>query len=244
MLARSSLSHLPLSFEAVSFHADHRRLIDALSFVIPEGGLTVLLGPNGAGKSLTLRLANGLLKPSSGRVHYAHAIGHGGGQLGHAIVFQKPVMLRRSALANISHALISAGLNRSASEAQAFEALDRFGLADFAHRPARLMSGGEQQRLAIARAVALKPQILFLDEPTSQLDPSAVRLIEAMLLSLKAEGMTLVMSTHDLGQARRLADRVLFLHQGQLLEDSPAASFFAAPQTDKARAFLAGDLIW
>ena len=168
------------------------------------------------------------------------------GQLGHAIVFQKPVMLRRSALANITHALTAAGLERkrcqrdtSFSGAGAVRSRRILPIG----RPASCQ-GGEQQRLAIARAVALKPQILFLDEPTSQLDPAAVRLIEAMLLTLKGDGMTLVMSTHDLGQAKRLADRVLFLHQGRLVEDSPAPVFFASPQTDTARAFLAGDLIW
>jgi len=123
-------------------------------------------------------------------------------------------------------------------------ALQRFGLEPLAGRAARLLSGGEQQRLAMARAWALKPEVLFLDEPCSQLDPGASRSIEAMILDFSGEGMTIVMTTHDLGQARRLAEEVAFLHHGRLVECGPAADFFAAPRSSEARAFLAGDLLW
>ena len=138
----------------------------------------------------------------------------------------------------------AAGANSAERKARAAQALQRFGLAERAAQPARLLSGGEQQRLAIARAWALRPELLFLDEPTSQLDPAATRQIEELLSGLVAEGITVMMSTHDLGQARRLADRVLFLHRGRLVEDALAKDFFAGPASAEARAFLAGELLW
>lgn len=238
----SATSILPLTVEAAAFSGEGKLLVEPNSFIIPAGGLTVLLGPNGAGKSLTLRLCHGLLKPSRGAVRWA--AGAEGRAKRHAMVFQKPIMLRRSVEANITHALAAAGSNGAERKARAARALQHFGLNERASQPARLLSGGEQQRLAIARARALRPELLFLDEPTSQLDPAATRQIEELLSGLVAEGITVMMSTHDLGQARRLADRVLFLHRGRLVEDAPAKDFFAEPQSAEARAFLAGELLW
>jgi len=238
----SPTSILPLTVEAAAFSGDGKLLVEPNSFTIPAGGLTVLLGPNGAGKSLTLRLCHGLLTPSRGAVRWA--AGADGRAKRHAMVFQKPIMLRRSVEANITHALAAAGATGPERKARAAQALQRFGLAERASQPARLLSGGEQQRLAIARAWALRPELLFLDEPTSQLDPAATRQIEELLSGLVAEGITVMMSTHDLGQARRLADRVLFLHRGRLVEDAPAKDFFAGPHSAEARAFLAGELLW
>jgi tungstate transport system ATP-binding protein len=241
---RDTTSILPLVVEGLVFEAGGKRLVDAISFTVPRGGLTVILGPNGSGKSLTLRLCHGLLAPTAGRIGWGAADGVVAGTKRHAMVFQKPVMLRRSALANVVHALAAAGMARSERQAAAPAALARFGLAEIADRPARLLSGGEQQRLAIARAAALRPEVLFLDEPSSQLDPGATRQIEEMLAAMKAEGVTLVMATHDMGQARRLADRVLFLNRGRLIEDRPASEFFAGPASAEARAFIAGELLW
>lgn len=238
----SPTSILPLTVEAAAFSGNGKLLVEPNSFIIPAGGLTVLLGPNGAGKSLTLRLCHGLLTPSRGAVRWA--AGAEGRSKRHAMVFQKPIMLRRSVEANITHALAAAGANSTKRKARAAQALQRFGLAERASQPARLLSGGEQQRLAIARAWALQPELLFLDEPTSQLDPAATRQIEDLLSGLVAEGITVMMSTHDLGQARRLADRVLFLHRGRLVEDAPGKDFFAGPHSAEARAFLAGELLW
>lgn len=225
---------LPLHVDGVSFIREDQRLLDSVSFSIAKGGITAIIGPNGAGKSLLLRLCNGLIEPSEGGVRWMHDA-----PLRHAMVFQRPVMLRRSVRANIAHTLKAAGRD----PAQADAALARFGLTPLADRPARLLSGGEQQRLAIARAWALSPEVMFLDEPSSQLDPGSTREIETMLTALAAEGLTLVMTTHDLGQARRLAGRVLFLHRGRLIEDAPAPGFFAAPATLEAQAFLAGELL-
>jgi tungstate transport system ATP-binding protein len=241
---RDAASILPLRVDGLCFEAGGRRLVDDVSFSLPSGGITAVIGPNGSGKSLTLRLCHGLIAPTGGRISWASPAGEVGRAKRHAMVFQKPVMLRRSARSNIIHALAAGGVSWRARRARADEALTRFGLAALADRPARLMSGGEQQRLAIARAWTLRPEVLFLDEPTSQLDPGATRQIEEMLATLKAEGVTLVMATHDMGQVRRLADRVLFLNRGRLVEDAAKRTFFDTPASAEAPAFVAGDLIW
>jgi tungstate transport system ATP-binding protein len=235
-------SILPLRVEGLTFRRDGRALLDQVSFTLPKGGITLVIGPNGAGKSLLLRLCHGLIEPSHGAVQWAMPAGAMAGRRRHAMVFQRPVMLRRSVRANLLHALAAAGFGDR--DRRADTALARFGLADFADRPARLLSGGEQQRLAIARGWALEPEVMFLDEPSSQLDPGATRQIETEIAALAAEGMTILMTSHDLGQVRRLADRVLFLCAGRLLEAGPAASLLAGPATPEARAFLAGDLLW
>ncbi|MBL8587200.1 MAG: ATP-binding cassette domain-containing protein [Methylobacteriaceae bacterium] len=241
---REAASILPLAVEGLAYAAGGARLIAEVSFTLPAGGVVAVLGSNGAGKSLLLRLCHGLLAPGAGTIRWAAADGAIGGRRRHAMVFQKPVMLRRSARDNVAHALRAAGASRSEAAMRADAALARYGLADLAQRPARLMSGGEQQRLAIARAAALEPHLMFLDEPCSQLDPGATRQVEAMLADLSARGVTLMMATHDLAQARRLASRVLFLDRGRLLADAPAADFFTSPPGAEARAFLAGELTW
>jgi tungstate transport system ATP-binding protein len=230
-----------LRLEAVSLAVRGEALVDELSFTLARGRRTILLGPNGAGKSLTLRLCHGLLRPTSGRVLWQE---RGGGMPRHAMVFQRPVLLRRSALANVAHAAALAGLGLRARRVRAVEALERFGLRHLAQRAARNLSGGEQQRLAIARAWAIRPDVLFLDEPTASLDPAATRAVEAMIETCHSDGMTVLMTTHDLGQARRLAENIFFLHAGRLLEEGPASAFFDAPDTPEARAFLRGDLLW
>jgi tungstate transport system ATP-binding protein len=201
----------------------------------------VILGPNGAGKSLLLRLCHGLLAPSEGRVAWTLPELAGRRQ---AMLFQRPVLLRRSVRGNIAEALALGGVAHGARRARTEAALTRFGMEALADRPARLLSGGEQQRLALARAWAMRPEVLFLDEPSSQLDPGATRCIEALIRALSGEDMTIVMTTHDLGQARRLAEDVAFLHHGRLVEAGPAPEFFASPTSSEARAFLAGDLLW
>ncbi|WP_271899278.1 phosphate ABC transporter ATP-binding protein [Candidatus Phyllobacterium onerii] len=238
-----SFSILPLRAEGLTYNIAGRALVDDISFEIARGTRTIIMGPNGAGKSLTLRLCHGLLKPTLGSVTWNGAA-YTEGRKRHAMVFQRPVMLRRSALANLTHAL---SLTRSSPRdalSRANEALARFGLVELARRPARILSGGEQQRLAMARAWALDPEVLFLDEPTSALDPTATRAVEDMIKAFHADGMTILMTTHDLGQAQRLADEVLFLHRGRILEQTPAKEFFERPRSDAARAFINGELLW
>lgn len=239
---REVASILPLRLDGVTWQVDGRCLVGIPNVEIRKGRKTVVLGPNGAGKTLFLRLCHGLLEPTTGSLAYSADIG--GRPRRHAMVFQKPVMLRRSVVANLRHTLALAGVGWFERDAKAREILERFELTPLADRPARVLSGGEQQRLAIARAAALDPELLFLDEPTSALDPTMSRRIEDLLLRLHAEGLTWVMATHDLGLARRLADDVLFFHSGRLLEAGDAETFFHAPATEEARAFLEGRLTW
>jgi tungstate transport system ATP-binding protein len=238
---RDAVSILPLTVKNLTFEAAGKCLLSGISFTLYKGGITAIIGPNGAGKSLTLRLCHGLLAPSAGSVQWS-AGEPIGGRKRHAMVFQRPVMLRRSVRANMAHAMGAVGMRHAARKIDA--ALERFGLHHLSERPARLLSGGEQQRLAIARAWALEPEVLFLDEPSSHLDPGATRQIEQTLASLAAEGMTILMTTHDLGQARRLSRRVVFLDRGRLVEDAATDVFFTAPRSPEARAFIAGDLLW
>ncbi len=234
---------LPLTLDGVCFDAGGERLIHELSFTFAAGPRTVILGPNGAGKSLMLRLCHGLLRPSAGEVRWA-----GPGALAsprrQAMVFQAPVMLRRSVAANVAYALSLSGVPKRARGEAVARALARVGLESVARRPARTLSAGEQQRLALTRAWALEPEVLFLDEPTASLDPAATRSIEQAIDAVHRSGAKVVMTTHDLGQARRLADEVLFLHHGRLVEHGPADDFFAAPKSRDGAAFLEGDLLW
>jgi tungstate transport system ATP-binding protein len=235
---------LPLGVEAIAYHAGGSALIRDLTFTLEAGPRTILLGPNGAGKSLTLRMCHGLLQPTSGIVSWCGRSASNVVLRHQAMVFQRPVLLRRSVIGNIAYALALRGVNRANRLARACEALERTGLAAMAQRAARRLSSGEQQRLALARAWALTPQILFLDEPTANLDPAATRQVEDIINAMHQAGTKIVMTTHDIAQARRLADEVLFLHHGQLLERSTADSFFKEPNSEEARAFLKGELLW
>jgi tungstate transport system ATP-binding protein len=230
---------LPLAVRDLAFTIAGNPVIRGISLDLATGSRTVVLGPNGAGKSVLMRLLHGLLVPTGGTVRWASH----DSRRHQAMVFQRPVMLRRSALANIRFALDVAGANGQ-SAARAAEALERVGLSHLADRPARVLSGGEQQRLALARAWALQPQVLFLDEPTASLDPTATRAIEEVISAMHAAGTTIVMTTHDIGQARRLATDVLFLNKGQLMEATPANDFFQQPRSAEAGAFIRGELLW
>lgn len=232
---------LPLRLKGVGFSAGGRALLDGIDLTIEQGRRLVVMGPNGAGKSLLLRICHGLLAPHRGQVIWADGSTRPEAQ---AMVLQRPVLLRRSVAANLEYPLGLRRATRAQRREIAAATLDRFGLAHLAGSPARLLSGGEQQRLALARAWVTRPQVLFLDEPSSALDPSATRLIEQMIADFSADGITVVMTTHDLGQARRLAHDIAFLNAGRLIDHSRAADFFAGRSSREARAFVAGELIW
>jgi tungstate transport system ATP-binding protein len=235
-------SILPLAVEGLSFRAGATSVIEDVSFRIERGSRTLVIGPNGAGKSVLLRLLHGLLEPTAGKVQWNDRA-FDVARRSQAMVFQHPVMLRRSVIENVIFALRIAG-NDGRSERLAHAALERVGLAKLARRPARVLSGGEQQRLALARAWALEPEVLFLDEPTASLDPAATRAIEEAIGAVHAAGTTIVMTTHDLGQAKRIADTVMVMHRGHLLEATPAEEFFNQPRSPQAAAFIKGELIW
>jgi tungstate transport system ATP-binding protein len=239
MAMRDLAGDLPLRFEAVSFAAGSVTLLDDVSLTIEAGAPTVVLGPNGAGKTTLLRLAMGLIEPTRGRILAADRAG--GPAMRRAIVLQKPVMLRRSAAGNLAFALKAAA--RSADRERIDELLAAVGLAGLGDRPARRLSGGEQQRLAIARALARDPEVLILDEPTASLDPEATQAIERTLLRISQAGVKIIMSTHDLGQARRLAGDAVLLVRGRVTERSSAHTFFSSPSSPQAQRFLAGELV-
>jgi tungstate transport system ATP-binding protein len=230
---------LPLRAEGLGFSVGGVNILSDVSLTLEAGSPSIIVGPNGAGKSVLLRLLHGLLTPSTGRVLWA-----GDPARRQAMVFQRPVLLRRSVLANAVYPLNLAGIAAAEREPRARAALEMVGLAALADRPARRLSGGEQQRLALARAAALSPEVLFLDEPCASLDPTATRAVEEFVGTLAVRGTKIVMTTHDLGQARRLAGEVLFLNRGRLREQTPAAAFFNQPATPEAAAFLRGELVW
>ncbi|WP_084286478.1 ATP-binding cassette domain-containing protein [Halomonas halodenitrificans] len=227
----------PLSLEGVTFTHRGQRLLGPVDLRLTGCRRTLVMGPNGSGKSLMMRLAHGLLAPTRGEVCWE------GRTPRQAMVFQRPVLLKRSALANLVYALAVNGTPRRRRKAHAREALERFGLGPLERRPARVLSGGEQQRLALARAWLLEPEVLFLDEPTSALDPAAILAVERSVQEFHAGGTRILMSSHDLNQARRLADEVLFLNAGRLIEHTDAATFFTAPASREARAFIRGELV-
>jgi tungstate transport system ATP-binding protein len=239
---RAPDSILPLSAEGLGFSVGGVEILCDVSLKITAGAPTLLIGANGAGKSVLMRLLHGLLKPSAGRVFWAMPTDHAARS--QAMVFQRPVLLRRSVLANTLYPMALAGVVREDRDARAEEALALVGLADRAADPARKLSVGQQQRLALARAAALQPELLFLDEPSASLDPAATRAVEEIVLTLAQRGTKIVMTTHDLAQARRLAGDVVFLHRGSVLEQAPAEAFFQQPASATARAFLRGELVW
>jgi tungstate transport system ATP-binding protein len=238
---RAMPADLPIRFDDVTVRAGAVTVLGGVSLVIEPGAPTVLIGPNGSGKTTLLRVAMGLLPPSAGRVTWDGVAEASPAR--RAIVFQRPVMLRRSVEGNIRYALNAADIPSDRHDAGLAELLSLVGLDALASRPARKLSGGEQQRLALARALARDPSVLLLDEPTASLDPAATKAIEDIIRAVAARGVKVVMATHDLGEARRLAGDVVFLHRGRVVEAAEAETFFHSPQTAEARAFLAGDLL-
>jgi tungstate transport system ATP-binding protein len=224
-----------ITFSEVSVVIGSVTLLDRLNLTLGPGQPTVVIGPNGSGKTTLLRAAMGLVTPDRGSIS--------GVAKRRAIMFQHPVMLRRSVAANLDYALKAAGISRAGQQARLGELLALVGLADLAGRPARRLSGGERQRLALARALARDPDVLFLDEPTASLDPAATKAFEDLIRTIAARQIKVVMATHDLGEARRLAGDVVLLHRGRLVEAGAAQKFFEAPRTDDARRFLAGELL-
>jgi tungstate transport system ATP-binding protein len=229
---------LPIELRKVAAAPGGVPVLSGIDLVVAAGGRTVLIGPNGAGKSTLLRVLHGLIPPSAGSIMWGDAHNRPQGQ---AMVFQRPVMLRRSAAENVRYALDLAGVRGADADARIEEALDEVGLRALAARPARVLSGGEQQKLAFARVWALRPEVLFLDEPTASLDPAAARSVEKIIVDIHGRGTTIVMTTHNLVQAKRLADDILFLHGGRVTERTPTREFFAGPRSAEAAAFLEGE---
>lgn len=231
----------PVALEGVSYLAGGQTLIAPTDLALETGPLTCIMGPNGAGKSLMIRLIAGLIAPSTGRVTYGGAAQPPKYRI--AVVFQRPVLLRRSVAANLDHALKTYGVPRAERPGRITALLAQGGLTAQADHPARVLSGGEQQRLALIRALAAEPALLLLDEPTASLDPQATAALEALIRQAAATGVKVVLVTHDRDQARRLAEEVVFLHHGRIAERAPAPQFFDTPRSHEAQAYLAGRLL-
>ncbi len=238
---RAAASDLPIRLDDVSVTSRNVTLLDRVTLQIEAGAPTVFVGPNGSGKTTLLRTAMGLSAPTQGRISW------GGVQksppIHRAFVFQRPAMLRRTVDGNLRYALRAAKAAHARHENRIEQLLALVGLQGLGKRPARRLSGGEQQRLALARALARDPAVLFLDEPTASLDPASTKAIEDVIRAIAASGIKIVMSTHDLGEARRLAGEIILLHRGRIVERAPAQEFLNAPKTDEARRFVAGELL-
>lgn len=229
---------LPLHVSDLSLRFGEAVVLDGVNLELVSPGCTMVMGPNGAGKSLLLKLLHGLVAPSGGLIDWAGKAPTDVTRR-QALVFQKPVLLRRSVAANLDFILRARGIARHRRNAL----LDHVGLAHKADQPARLLSGGEAQRLALARALATDPEVLLLDEPTASLDPASVLAIEAIVDAARGRGAKIVFVTHDVGQARRMADDVVFMHRGRVAEHSTASRFFAEPRSLAARDYLGGRIV-
>lgn len=233
----------PIAGTGLAYARAGRTLLDVPEIALTGSGISVIMGPNGAGKSLLVRILAGLVGPDAGTVTWAGRPPDRARAPRLGFVFQKPVLLRRSVIANIRYAARTVSASRAEAGERAHAALEDAGLAHLAEAPARRLSGGEQQRLATARALAMQPECLFLDEPAASLDPASTAAIEDMVRNAKARGTKVVLITHDVGQARRLADEVLFMHAGRIIERAPAQRFFNSPESAAARSFLAGEIV-
>ncbi|MEL6585401.1 MAG: ATP-binding cassette domain-containing protein [Pseudomonadota bacterium] len=231
----------PLTVDAAETRRRGKTLVGPVSLTFDGSGTVVILGPNGSGKTSLLRLLHGTARLNAGRIDWACPTEDARAR--QAFVFQRPVMLRRSVRDNLTYPLWAHGVPRGEARQRAEAWAGRVGLAEMLDRPAPVLSGGEQQKLALARALIGAPEVLFLDEPCASLDGRAMREIEAILQDVAAQGTRLILSTHDMGQARRLADRVVFLLHGRVHETGPATAFFAGPQTPEAGNFLRGDIV-
>lgn len=234
-------SIFPMQAEDLTVRKGGRKILQGISLTLPAKGVTIVLGPNGAGKSTLLKTLHGMERLISGHIDWSqpkHAA-----QDRQAFVFQTPTLMRRTVLDNVAYPLTLKGMAKSKAREVAAEWLEKVHLTKALHQRAGDLSGGERQKMALVRALIRGPELLFLDEPCANLDGRATREIEEMLQVTNASGTRLIMATHDLGQAKRLATDVCFLHQGHLLEHTPAETFFNAPKSPQAQAFLNGDIV-
>jgi len=231
---------LPLEVSSLCYRAGQETLLDNVDLTVESAGISVVMGANGAGKSLLLRLIHGLLEAGSGAIRWHGLPMDEALRRRQALVFQKPVLMRRSVAANIDFVLKPTG---GRYRQRRDELLQQAGLLRQRQQPARLLSGGEQQKLALARALATDPEVLLLDEPCASIDSASTLQIETLLRDTREHGVKIILVTHDIGQARRLADDVIFMHQGRVLEHRPAAGFFDSPSSPEAQAYLDGRIV-
>ncbi|MBX9932174.1 MAG: phosphate ABC transporter ATP-binding protein [Methylobacterium sp.] len=228
-----------IRIEGLRYEAGGRTIIDGLDLVLPGRGITAIIGPNGAGKSVTLRLIDGLLRPQAGTIRIGE-----GEDVRRAFVFQRPTLIRASAARNVAVALAPLGLTRAERKDRVEAALRRVGLFDRADDPALKLSGGEQQRLALARAWATRPGLLLLDEPTASLDPAATERMERLVAEMAGEGIAIILVSHNLGQVARLAQEVVVLAAGRVVEQGAIRQILSQPHSPEAKAYIRGEYEW
>lgn len=234
-------SILPLTLKDVSVRRRGIRLIGPVNYGLLTDGLTIIVGPNGSGKTTLLRVMHGVERISSGSVGWA--VEDAEARHHQSYVFQSPIMMRRSVADNLRYPLRLAMIAKEDTEQRVNQWARRIGLGDALKTPATRLSGGEKQKLALARALIRTPQVLFLDEPCANLDGPSTRAIETLLQDALAAGTRVIMTTHDLGQARRLASDAIFMLHGEIRESGLAQDFFNSPQTPELQAFFRGDII-
>ena len=235
------MSILPLTLTQACVQRRGKRLLGPVDLTLGPGGITVVVGPNGSGKTTLLRVMHGVERLTGGTARWA--VPQRAAQARQAFVFQSPIMLRRSVAANLRYPLALHGVPRRAQDSAMTDWAGRIGLSDALDTPAPRLSGGERQKLALARALIGRPEVLFLDEPCASLDGAATLAIEGLLGQARDAGVRIVMATHDMGQARRLADDALFVLGGRIAAAAPRDRFFDAPAHPTLEAFLNGDIV-
>lgn len=228
----------PLTLTQVQVRRQSKTVLGPVDLRLDTGGTTIIVGPNGSGKTTLLRVMHGIERTNGGTVTWEVD-----DPAKHAFVFQTPIVMRRTVAENLAYPLKLLKTPQDQIAAAVDHWLARIGLERARHSQATRLSGGERQKLAIARALIRKPDVLFLDEPCANLDGHATREIEALLREVADSGTRLVMATHDMGQARRLANDLVFLLEGRIHETGSAAALFTAPATAELAAFLRGDIV-
>ena len=237
---KKSKSLTPIVVSNLSFLLGEIKILDKINCKIHNESIIAILGPNGAGKSMFLKSINGLIGVESRKIYFNSREINDHIRKDMALVFQKPTLLRRTVLENMQFVLEK---KNKISNLQITNLLQRVGLDIYKYKPARLLSGGEQQRLSLARALLINPSLLLLDEPTANLDPYSLNLIEEIILDENKKGKTIILTTHDMGQAKRLAKEILFFNKGKLLEQTKAINFFKKPKTKEAQSYINGQIL-
>ena len=237
---KKSKSLTPIVVSNLSFLLGEIKILDKINCKIHNESIIAILGPNGGGKSMFLKSINGLIGVESRKIYFNSREINDHIRKDMAIVFQKPTLLRRTVLENMQFVLEK---KNKISNLQITNLLQRVGLDIYKYKPARLLSGGEQQRLSLARALLINPSLLLLDEPTANLDPYSLNLIEEIILDENKKGKTIILTTHDMGQAKRLAKEILFFNKGKLLEQTKAINFFKKPKTKEAQSYINGKIL-
>jgi tungstate transport system ATP-binding protein len=237
---KKSKSLTPIVVSNLSILLGEIKILDKINCKIHNESIIAILGPNGAGKSMFLKSINGLIGVESRKIYFNSRDINDHIRKDMALVFQKPTLLRRTVLENMQFVLEK---KNKISNLQITNLLQRVGLDIYKYKPARLLSGGEQQRLSLARALLINPSLLLLDEPTANLDPYSLNLIEEIILDENKKGKTIILTTHDMGQAKRLAKEILFFNKGKLLEQTKAINFFKKPKTKEAQSYINGKIL-